>query len=94
MVKLAIMLRELLKDWQDFDGAMHAIAVSLGLMPNDWAWVLDGRKWILWSNNPYGNMLSSMLTSLVAEGIVEENDDQKFRFNASYVPPWERPQSS
>ena len=59
------MLKELLKEFQDFDGAKHAIAVSLGLMPNDWEWVLQNAKWVLWSNNPLGNMLSQMLNALV-----------------------------
>ena len=83
------MLKELLKDWQDFDGAEHAIAVSLGLMPNDWRWVLENAKWVLWSNNPLGNMLSQMLKALVEQGVLEQNDEQQFRYNPAYIPPWE-----
>ena len=82
------MLKELLKDWTDFDGAEYAIAVSLGLMPNDWHWVLQNAKWVLWSNNPLGNMLSQMLIALVEQGVLEENDEQQFRYNSGFIPPW------
>jgi hypothetical protein len=45
---------------------------------------------VLWSDNPLGNMLSGMLTALVKEGVLEENEEQQFRYNSGYVPPWER----
>jgi len=84
------MLKELLKDWADFDGAQHAIAVSLGLMPNDWHWVLENAKWVFWSNNPLGNMLSKMLIALVEQDVLEENDEQQYRCNSAFIPPWTR----
>jgi hypothetical protein len=83
-------LQELLREWSDFDGAKHAIAVCLGLMPDDWQWVLKNAKWVLWSNNPVGNMLGNILKGLVEQGVLEENEDWQFRYNVNFKPPWER----
>jgi hypothetical protein len=48
------------------------------------------RSGVLWSNNPLGNMLGNMLKGLLEQGVLEENEDQQFRYNVNFKPPWER----
>lgn len=81
-------LRDLLPEWTDADGAMHAVAVCLGLMPSDWGWVLSNAKWVFWSDNPTGNALFGMLRSLVEVGVLQENEEGRFQYNPDYATPW------
>ena len=81
---LAITVRDSLKGWVDFDVAEFKIAVALGIMPDDWDWVLSHAKWVLWTNNKVGNMLSTILRSLVDAEMVLENADGQFKWN----PDW------
>ena len=79
-----------LKDWSDFDGAQHAVAVCLGLMPNDWSWVLKKKvKGVFWTQNEVSDLLYGVLEGLVGLGVLEKNDDDQFRYNTQFVPPWE-----
>ena len=78
------LLQELLADWCDPDGAMFCMGVSLGLWPNDWPTDGLNNKWIFWSNNPLGNSLYHCLELLVKVGVLEENDDQRFRWNPKF----------
>jgi hypothetical protein len=80
-------LKDLLADWADFDAAEYYLAVSLGLMADEPGPLRH--KWVFWSNNPTGEMLGRWLRDLVALGVLQENDDQQFRFSPDYVPPWE-----
>ena len=80
-------LKEELKDWHDFDGAMHGIAISLGLFENQnkevsWSAV----KPTYWSKNPIADKLSHILTSLTDVGALEYDEAQeKWRWNAQFV---------
>ena len=88
------MLKELLQDWTDFDRAQHALAVCLGLMPDDWEWVLQNAKWVFWSSNPTGEILGDLLNDLVDLGVVEKDEDGRFRYSRRFVAPWETPSQS
>lgn len=81
-------LKELLADWTDFDSAGHAVAVCFGMMPAEWEWVLRNAKWIFWTSNPIGNLLHDVLEDLVEQKVLEKNDDDQYRYNAGFLPPW------
>lgn len=83
------MLRDLLSDWSDFDVAQHALGICLGFMPDDSEFLTLRGKWIFWSANPMGATLGRLLHDLVTVGVLEENEDGQFRYNASFRPPWE-----
>ena len=83
-------LKERLADWTDWDGAEYEIGVCLGFWPDFGAlynhdhW--HGVKGTIWSANPLGDALSSMLVALVEEGCLERRDepDIQYRWNADY----------
>jgi len=56
----------------------------------------DGRppwleaKWIFWTDNPIGNMLHSILEILVEAGVLEKNEDEQYRYNPDFEPPWQQ----
>lgn len=83
------MLKSILSDWTDFDGAEWAIAVSLGLMSEtEPAW--KSVKGVFWTDNPVSRMLHAVLKALVEAGVLETNADEQFRYNRSFTPPWDR----
>jgi hypothetical protein len=81
-------LKEYLVEWTDFDLAEHAVAVCFGLMPEEGAYVTLKNKWVFWSNNPIGNMLHEILERLVEQNVLEKNEDDQFRYNQNFIPPW------
>lgn len=82
------MLKEMLPDWRDFDVAAHAVAVSFGLMPADWDWVLVNAKRVFWTDNPTGNMLHNVLELLVEAKVLEKNEDDQYRYNREFTAHW------
>ena len=82
-------LRKGLAEWVDGDVAPYYVAVALGIAPDpgdewqDWG----GKRWVFWSNNPLGNTLFAMVEQLVAVGVLEQNPDGLYRWNASF--DWE-----
>lgn len=85
-------LKNLLSEWTAFDVAEFYLACALGLMKwDDWPTGTPiPNKWIFWSNNPIGNMLHKTLEAIVQAGILEENGDNQFRWNASFVADWDK----
>ena|SRR3990167_10743854 len=82
-------LKESLNDWTDSDLAGFALAVCLGLMPNDIK-VFNGKaKHVFWSNNPLGNLLGQFLYRLGKLGVLETDDDSRFRWNNNFKGDWE-----
>jgi hypothetical protein len=82
-------LAELLADWTDQDIAMHSIAVSLGLVPNDIDYAMSKAKFVYWSNNELGNMLGELVDLMEGIGALEFqiiNDEEKIRWNKTYNP--------
>jgi hypothetical protein len=75
-------LSERLKDWQDFDVAEYSLGVVLGLFKEEVGKpIFDcAPKWIFWSNNPLGNVLSIILQQLCAIGVLETNEETQFRW--------------
>jgi hypothetical protein len=82
------LLKSLLAEWSDFDRAEHVLAVCLGLMPDDWEWVLGNAKWVFWSSNPTSDTLADLLHRLVALGVLQEDDEGRYRYNPDFEPPW------
>jgi hypothetical protein len=74
------MLKDLMKDWTDFDEAELHIAQLFGLIPEE----MKMFKGIMWSNNLMGNMLGQTLMNLVDIGFLEENEEGKFRYNVNW----------
>lgn len=67
-------LREKLRDWQDWDGAGFAVAVSLGIMEDGQdSWLKN--KHVFWMANPLGDSLYQILQELVKSKVLEENRD-------------------
>ena len=79
-------LKDLLADWTDFDCAEHAVAACLGLMPAE---SVHGAKWVFWTDNPIGKMLHNVLEGLVQQNVLEKNEDEQYRYNHNFIPPWE-----
>jgi hypothetical protein len=79
-------LKDLLADWTDFDYAEHAVAACLGLMPPEW---VHTTKWVFWTDKPIGNMLHKVLESLVEQNVLEKNEDDQYRYNHTFSPPWD-----
>ena len=72
-----------LKDWTDPDGAMFELGLLLG-----WYEIKEGEtagevfrrnKGTFWSNCAEGNALSAGLQALVEAGLLEMDDDSRFR---------------
>src|SRR5262245_17492794 len=86
-------LRDALADWTDRDGAEYKLALALGLMDDS----VRGMKWVFWSNNPIGTMLSTMLRQLIDVGALEYRDDPGLtdyqeRWNSTFRGGWEEDQ--
>lgn len=80
-------LRDRLADWTDFDGAAYELGVVLGLFPKEFG--VDGDLWhgtkgIFWSANPLGDALSEVLESLCRAGVLEKDEDHRYRWNSAY----------
>lgn len=88
MLKSTATLKERLAGWVDWDGASWHVGVCLGFWPDFGAppgedpWF--GHKGTIWSNNPLGNAIAELIHGLVAEGMLEENNEQQFRWNPEY----------
>lgn len=80
-------MQEHFKDWVDFDQAAFRIAVTLGLVDEKINPCAPGQKWIFWSNNPFGNALMGIITSLVEMQVLEENEEGQYRWNAAWRWP-------
>ena len=80
-------LKELLKDWDDWDGCAAKLAYVFGIIdsPDDFG----GEKWVFWSNNTTGNFLHDTLEKLVELGILLKRDDPdaedtQYKWNDNY----------
>jgi hypothetical protein len=67
-----------LADWTDADSAAHALARSLGLMPDVSA--MSDAKWVYWSNNPLGNELIALLDRLTVLGFLEKREEPDLQY--------------
>jgi len=90
MLKSNADLKERLRGWISWDGAMYHLGACLGFWPDygappgEDAW--HGVKGIIWSANYLGNALGEFLDSLVQAGMLErrEEPDIEFRWNPNY----------
>jgi lactoylglutathione lyase len=71
-------LAAILADWTDVDFAAHALARSLGLMPDQSA--MSDAKWVYWSNNPVGSELIVLLDRLTALGFLEKREEPDIQY--------------
>lgn len=81
--------RQKLAEWQDWDYAAHALAVSLGLMTADVRFHAEA-KHVYWTSNPVGNALHDALNGFVEAGFLERRDepDIQFRWSKSFAGSW------
>lgn len=77
---------ESMSDWHDWDLAEYKLAICLGLLPPDSGTFenFTKYKYLWWSNNGLGNFLYSTLQSLVQLGILEFDEEERFRWNANF----------
>lgn len=72
-------LKEYLQNWNDFDGAMYYLGLSLGIFKQEQTF--PELKDIFWTNNLVGNTLNEILENLVSAGILIENEDGQYKWN-------------
>lgn len=72
-------LRDLLKEWQDWDAASHGLAVAIGLASNDDDSYFKS-KHLYWSSNPIGEGLLACLDKLVKAGILEQRHEPDIQY--------------
>lgn len=83
-------LKEALSNWTDADFAAYALAQCLGLMDPDVEFATRA-KHVFWAVNPVGTVLSEMLDSLAAVGVLEKRDEPsyQYRWNTEFKGSWE-----
>jgi hypothetical protein len=69
-----VSLKDVTKEWTDFDIAAHQLGIDIGLFHQDEAFQTD-LKWVFWSDNPVGNMLYQMLRLLAETGVLERDEE-------------------
>lgn len=84
-------LRELLRDWQDVDGALFLIGVSLGFWPNTHETFTIEVKGVVNSNNEVCRWLFDLLEQLVSWKLVEQDEDGRYRWVPSAPITWKGP---
>ncbi len=87
VVSTAQTLKSRLAEWTDWDVAGYHLGAALGMLPewpdND-VWPAD-KKWIFWSSNPTGDVLSEMLRSMVRLGFLElDEEEHRLRYNQHF----------
>ena len=86
-------LKELLKDWTDYDIAEYYLACCLGIMKYDAEFKPQSEysiaKSVFWTGNPLGDSLYAILEKLVEVGVLEKDDDSLFKWNEEYKGYWE-----
>lgn len=78
-------LRDSLNEWQDVDLAMYYLAVALGLLDDPKPF--GGRKDLFWTNNSVGKVLFEQLNLLASIGILESDDNDRFRWRHDFSLP-------
>lgn len=79
-------LKDRLTDWTDFDFAAWHLGLSLGVFTDD-SKLWSGRKDIFWTNNLLGDVLMDVLHKLVHIGVLELDDEGRFRWNPTFKLP-------
>ena len=84
-------LKGQLIEWTDCDIAAYRIGICLGLMPDCPAF--GATKHVFWGVHPVGEMLYTMLNSLMERGILEkrEEPDIQYRWSPGFLGSWEKP---
>lgn len=79
-------LKDVLREWADFDVACYALGRDLGMSPGPAGFdEFQGFKHVFWTNNMLGSALHVALMALVDEGLAEWRAEQ-FRW-VDGVPP-------
>lgn len=83
-------LKVALSEWQDWDGAAHALALCLGLMDVGTSFA-EKAKPIFWTNNGISMFLYDMLEVLVNLGVLElrTRPEVQYRWNQDFKGSWE-----
>ncbi len=72
-------LKDLLKEWQDWDTASHGLAVAIGLVPRDDDSYYKS-KHLYWSSNPIGEGLHACLDKLVQAGVLKQRHEPDIQY--------------
>ncbi|MGL5807956.1 MAG: hypothetical protein ACRC2R_07890 [Xenococcaceae cyanobacterium] len=81
-------LKRELNDWVEIDTAIHILGYCCGF-------IQEGErfpKYVYWSINPIGDLISDTLFRMVDLGILERRDDRndiELRWNPSFKTDWE-----
>ncbi len=87
---MARVLKQMIEDWTDMDGAQYALALSLGLMDESVNICTDA-KHVFWTDNPIVSLLDRMLDDMVSVGILlkRSEPDFQYRWNPHFRGSWE-----
>ena len=76
---MTVNLRIELAEWRDVDIALFLLGQSVGAFRSDLT--LPDVKWVVWSDNPVGRALLSILETLATTGVLEyDKDEQRVRW--------------
>ena len=84
---------ELFKNWEEPEIAHYYLSCLLGLTKFDTTYDEYRRiKAVYNTNNELSDLLFCTLESLVAAGILEKDDDSRYRWNSNFDAYWLNPQ--
>ena len=80
------MLRQSLSDWTDLDVAQYAVGVALGVFATGTDFPTHAKP-LLWTSNPVGEALKSILDALVLAGalLYRDEPDYQYRWNPDFT---------
>jgi len=81
-------LKEILKDWTDFDVAEYYLGCCLGLNKDERNSFTVDYKHIFWTHNDIGNTLGNILMQLKDIGVLEYDPDEiQYKWNEKFKMP-------
>jgi hypothetical protein len=78
-----VTLKDALQQWHDADGAAFQLALALGVLEPRAEFATES-KHLFWTDNPVGVALSRSLDSLVEAGVLERDDEDRYRWKADF----------
>jgi hypothetical protein len=78
-----VTLKDALQQWHDADGAAFQLALALGVLEPTVDFTTQS-KHLFWTDNPVGVALSRSLDCLVEAGVLDRDEDDRYRWNASF----------
>jgi hypothetical protein len=82
-----MILKELLEDWEDQDISAYYLACCLGFIDYDSSFArFRESKGIFWTGNSTSDFLYKTLEKMLEIGMLEFNDDNRYRWNKEFKP--------